>query len=39
MIRSVLLVDDNVIEKIAVKGMLEQYGFEADLAQNGHEAL
>ena len=32
-------MEDNIFEKIAVKGMFEQYGFCSDLASNGQEAI
>ena len=37
--RKILIIDDNIFESIAVKGMFEQYQFDSDLAPNGLEAL
>ena len=35
----ILVVDDNSINQAVAKGMLAKYGIEADLANNGQEAL
>ena len=35
----ILIVDANVLEKIAIKGIFSQYQFESDLAANGKQAV
>ena len=38
-VNSILIVDDNFFEKIALKNLFEQYQFDCDLASSGLEAL
>ena len=35
----ILIVDDNMLEKIAINGMFSQFQFESDMVANGNEAI
>ena len=37
--KQVLVIESNIFEQIALKGMIEQYQIGTDLVKNGQEAL
>ena len=39
MLTQVLIVDDNKVNRMVVKGQLERLGIKADIAEDGYEAL